>query len=96
MWGWQRDGAIRAEEGEWRVVVPDLEEGSWGLMDVMVEEAMVRSEAWVVLGRVTLEMCLVSLEMFEGVVGSWRRASSASRSMPWVARKDWAMVASCD
>jgi len=61
MWGWHREGAIRAEEGEWRVLVGELglDEGLWFWMEVILEEAIVRSEAWVVPGRVTLEMCIV-------------------------------------
>lgn len=61
-------------------------------MEVIFDEVMVRSEAWVVLGRVTFEMCMVSSEMSFEDAGAWIRASSASRSMPWVARKDCAIV----
>lgn len=64
MWGWHREGAIRAEEGEWREL-PLLEgsdKGLWCWMEVTLEEAIERSEAWVVPGRVTLEMCMVSGE----------------------------------
>lgn len=40
MWGWQREGARRAEEGEERVVVLEVEgwdEGSWCLMEVIFD-----------------------------------------------------------
>ena len=56
---------MRADDGECRVLVLGLDgcaDGAWELMEVMWEKAMVRSEAWVVLGRVTLEMCTVSGE----------------------------------
>lgn len=63
---------------------------------MILDEAMERSEEWAVPGRVTLETSMVS---GEGVVrdsGAWMRASSASRSMPWVARNDWAIDGCCE
>lgn len=61
-------------------------------MEVILEEAIERSEAWFVPGRVVLEMWMVDGEGVVWDAGAWMRASSASRSMPWVARKDWAIV----
>ena len=60
MWGWHREGAIRAVEGEWRVLLEGFDEGLWCWIEVILDEAIDRSEAWVVPGRVTLEMCIVS------------------------------------
>lgn len=60
-------------------------------MDVIFDEVMVRSEAWDLLGSVTLEMVMVSCEAVDWEAGLCRRSSSASRSMPWVARKAWAI-----
>ena len=60
MWGWHREGAIKAEEGERRVLFEELNEGLWCWMEVIWDEAIERSEAWVVPGRVTLVMCMVS------------------------------------
>ena len=65
MCGWHSEGAIRAEEGEWRELAGGLNEGLWCWMEVILEDAIERSEAWVVPGRVMLEMCMVS---GEGVV----------------------------
>lgn len=62
MWGWHKDGAIRAEEGEWRVVLEGLGKGLWWWMEAILDKAIERSEAWVVPGRVTLETCIVSGE----------------------------------
>lgn len=92
MWGWHREGAIRAEDGEWRELVEGLDEGLWCWMEVILEEMIERSEAWVVPGSVMFEMCMVSGEGVDWDAGAWMRASSASRSMPWEARKDWAIV----
>ena len=45
---------MRAEEEEWRVLLEVLDEGLWCWMEVILEEVIERSEAWVVPGRVTL------------------------------------------
>lgn len=92
-----------AAEGEWRVLLlcsRVLLEASWGLMDVIRDEPIVKSDGMKVLGRVILVIVdVVSEGAGRGcrVGGShwdsdWRCESSASRSMPWVARKAWAMI----
>ena len=83
-------------EGEWRVVLEGSDEGLWWWMEVILDEAIERSEAWVAPGMVTLEICMASGEGVDWDAGAWMRASSASRSMPWVARKDWAIVGCCE
>lgn len=74
------------------MLVDRLDEGLWWWMEAILEEVIEMSEAWVVLGRLTLEMCMVSGEGVDWDDGAWMRANSASRSMPWVARNDWAIV----
>lgn len=65
-------------------------------MDVIRDELIVKSDGLEVLGMVTLvivDVVSVRSGCVCGVGGwDWRRESSASRSIPWVARKAWAMV----
>jgi hypothetical protein len=42
------------------VLFEELDEGLWCWMEVILDEVIERSEAWVVPGRVTLVTCMVS------------------------------------
>lgn len=85
MWGWQREGARRAAEGEW--MLPEgwsWELESWGLMEVILLEVMVTSEGEEVPGRVTLVrvgICVVLLSGSTIMIRVWWWWYSDSRWM---------------